>query len=35
MEWVLKLILFQIVFAELCTLILYVIWRIGNPGKAW
>lgn len=35
MDWVFKLIIFQIVFAELCALVLYIIWRVTNPGKTW
>lgn len=35
MEWVFKLIIFQIVFAEILTLVLYIIWRLSNPGRSW
>lgn len=36
MGWVIKLIVFQIVFAEVLTLVLFLIWKLANKGeKFW
>jgi hypothetical protein len=35
MAWVFQLIGAQIIFAYILTTVLYVIWRIANPGKKW
>lgn len=33
--WALKDIIQQFVIGMICCAVIYVIWRIGNPGKKW
>jgi hypothetical protein len=35
MGWVLQLIIFQIIFAEVITLIIYLLWRASHRGQKW
>jgi hypothetical protein len=35
MSWVFQLIGVQILFAYICAAILFIIWKIANPGKKW
>jgi hypothetical protein len=35
MGWLLELIATQLIFAYVIGAILFVIWKVANPGKKW